>query len=270
MYNKESQDLIAGALGLKAEEFATGWASEDEVELKLAEGRFLTKDQEETLKDNHGKTRYDAGSEAAREMQLKDMSKLVGFEETIKNPQKFIDKFKERILKEANKKPNEKVTELETDLEKLRNTIKDKDTAYQTLEGEVTTFKTRSSLISHIPKLADIGLNNDDVLDLFLKTHQIKDGTVLKDGVTLKDNLQNNLKVAEVIGSFVKDKGWEFSENGDPKGRRNNPKPKSGTDGATYEDFENELKEKGYHPGGEEAEALLKTYIKNNDKFLDD
>lgn len=269
MYNKETQDLIAGALGLNAEEFATGLASKDEVELKLAEGRFLTKTQEETLKDNHGKIRYDAGSEAAREMQLKDMSKLVGFEDTIKDPQKFIDTFKANILKEANKKPNEKVTELENSLKTLRSTIQEKDDEYKTLQGEVTNFKTRSGLMSAIPKLADMGLNNDDVLDLFLKTHEIKDGVVFKDGVALKDNLENSLKVADVISSFVKDKGWGFSENGDPKGRGNNPKPKS-KDGATYEDFETELKDKGYHPGGEEAEALLKTYIKNNDKFLDD
>lgn len=267
MYNKEITDQIAGMLGLKAEEYATGLASEKEVELKLPEGRFLTTDQEETLKDNHGKTRYDAGSEAAREMQLKDMSKLVGFEESIKDPQKFIDTYKANILEQAKIEPNKKVSELETSLQTLRNTITEKDDSYKLLQGEVSSFKTRSSLLGHIPKLADLGLNNEDVLDLFLKSHEIKDDGVFKDGTLLKDNMEKNLKVADVIGSFVKEKGWDYQE-GKPKGRHNNPKPGGSSSGWSFEEYEAEIKEKGLHPGGQEAQALLGTYAENNDEFF--
>ena len=265
MYNKATLDHIAGVLGLDAEEFATGIASEKEVQLKLAEGRFLSKDQEATLLDNHGKTRYDAGSEAAREMQLKDMSKLVGFEESIKDPQKFIDTYKANVLKQAKIEPDKKVSELETSLDTLRNTIKEKDIAFTNLQNEVNSVKTRTRLLGAIPKLAENGLKSDDVLDLFLKSHEIKDDAVYKDGKVLQDNLATNLKVEDALNTFVNDRGWAYQEN-DQKGRKKNPIP--GGNGQSFEDYEHEIKEKGLHPGSQEAQALLKEYMTNNPEIL--
>jgi hypothetical protein len=267
MYNKATIDKIAGMLGLNAEEFATGFTSEDEVELKLAEGRFLTKEQEETLKDNHGKTRYDAGSEAAREMQLKDMSKLVGFEESIKDPQKFIETFKANILKQAKIEPDKKVSELEASLETLRNTILEKDTANSNLQSEIKNIQTRTKLLGAIPKLADIGLKNDDVLDLFLKSHEIKDDAVYYNGTVLQDDMAKNMPVEKVLNTFVSERGWDYKDDVDPRGRKKNPNPNPGG-GNTFEDYENEIKEKGLHPGGQEAQALLKTYVENNPEIL--
>lgn len=267
MYKKEILDKIAGMLSLNAEEFAKGLTSETEVELTLPEGRFLSKDQETTLLDNHGKSRYDAGSEAAREMQLKDMSKLVGFEESIKDPQKFIDTFKANVLKQANVEPNKKVSELEASLETLRNTVKEKENAYNSLQSEVENVKQRSSLLSVIPKLADIGLKNDEVLDLFLKSHEVKDGVVYKDGKPIQDELASNMGVDKVLNSFVTERGWDFKDENNPKGRGGNPKPGS-KGGASFEDYEAEMKEKGLHPGSLEAQALLKTYVDNNPEIL--
>jgi hypothetical protein len=267
MYNKAVIDQIAGMLGLNAEEFATGLTSENEVELKLPVGRFLTTEQEETLKDNHGKTRYDAGSEAAREMQLKDMSKLVGFEESIKDPQKFIDTFKANILEQAKIEPNKKVSQLEQSLETLRTSITDKENALTTLRNDMENMRTRSTLLSAIPKLADIGLKNDDVLDLFLKNHEIKEDGVYKNGTVLQDDLAKNRKVEDILNEFVTEKGWGFKEGDPPRGRRTNPKPGAGN-GTTFEDYEAEIKEKGFHPGGQEAQALLQTYVDNNPEFL--
>lgn len=264
MYKKEILDKIAGTLGLNAEEFAKGITSQDEVDLTLPEGRFLTKDQETQLIDNHGKKRYDAGVEAAREMQLKEMSKLVGFEESIKDPQKFIDNFKANILEEAKIEPNKKVQQLETSLETLRNTIKEKDTAYQQLESSLNNMKTRTKLLDAIPKLAENGLKREEVLDLFLRTHEVKDDGVYNNGQVLQDNLAKNRTVEDVISSFVTERGWDYKEN--PKGRTNNPKPNGSP--ITFEDYETEIKEKGLHPGSQEAQALLKTYVEQNPEFL--
>ena len=266
MIKKEILEKIAGMLNLDAEEFAKGLTSENEVEITIPEGRFLTKDQEVTLLDNHGKSRYDAGTEAAREMQLKDMSKLVGFEESIKDPEKFINAYKENILKQAKIEPNKKVSEMEESLEKLRNTVRDKENAYNQLENEVANVKQRSTLLNAIPKLAEIGLNNDDVLDLFLKSHEVKDGVVYKDGKPIQDDMASNVGVDKVLNSFVTERGWDYKESA-PKGRGGNPKPNSGG-GQSFEDYEMEIKEKGLHPGSQEAQALLKTYVDNNPEIL--
>lgn len=266
MYKREILDKIAGALGLDAEVFAKGLSSETEEDLNIPEGRFLTREQEETLLDNHGKKRYDAGSEAAREMQLKDMSKLLGFEESIKDPEKLLNKYKENILEQAKIEPNKKVTQLEESLETLRQTIANKDSAFNELQSKLDNIQRRSQLLKGIPQLSEtVGLNNDEVLDLFLKSHEIKEDGVYKDGVLLQDDLAKSLDYESVISSFVKDRGWDHKDTDPITGR---PKPPRTGKKLSYDDFEAELKEKGYHPGSQEAYALLETYAKDNPEIL--
>ena len=195
---------------------------------------------------------------------------MVGFEESIKDPQKFIDTLKQTVLDQAKIEPNKKVSELEASLETLRNTVTQKETAYTELQKEVSNVKTRSTLLGAIPKLADIGLKNEDVLDLFLKTYEVRDGVVYKDDKPIQDDMASNLGVDKVLSSFVSDRGWDYVEGSGPKGRgRNqNPNPNPGGASASFEDYEKEMNEKGLHPGSQEAQALLKTYVDNNPEIL--
>ena len=59
MLSKEQMDSIAVMTGIKADVLAKAISDEQEVKLELPEGRFLTKDKEELLLDNHGKKKYD-------------------------------------------------------------------------------------------------------------------------------------------------------------------------------------------------------------------
>lgn len=267
MYNKATIDQIAGALGLNAEEFATGISSEDEQSLTLPSGRFLTSEQVETIKDNHGKTRYDAGAEASRDMLLKDMSKKVGFEESIKDPTKFIDTFKANILKEAKVEPNQKLAEAETSISNLRNKITEMDTDYLKLQSEVTEKEVRFNVKSFIPDIPEsLGISKDDATNLFFLANDIKEDGVYKNGVHLKDSLEKPLTVQEAVSSFITDKGW----NTKPSGRGGGSG--GGTGGSlpkTMEDYQSTLKERGLSEGSAEANALLTEIAKENPEILD-
>lgn len=268
MYKKEILDQIAGKLGLNAEEFAQGLTSEQEVELTLPNGIFLSDDDKETLLDNHGKARYDAGKTAGEEILLKDMSKLAGFDESIKDKSKFLETYKSKVEGEANIKPNEKVKELETSLETLRGQIAEKDSAYSELQGSLESIKQRSNLLGSLPKIKDdLGLNKDEVLDMYLKSHKIVDGTVEKDGVILKDNLEKPISVNDSLNNFITERGWNFQESGGKQGRGGRG---TGGQGAklSYEDYMSELKEKGLHEGSAEAQSLLKEYAEQNPEIL--
>jgi len=267
MYNKATQDKIAGMLGLNAEEFAKGWVSEEETDVTFAEGRFLTTEQEDTLKDNHGKARYDVGAEASREMLMKDMSKKVGFETSIKDVDKWIETYKKNILNEANIEPNQKLEDANSSIEKLRAQITEKDSDYLHLQKKVTENQVKFDVKSFIPEIPEgLGISKDDATNLYFMTHEVKEDGVYKNGTLLKDNLEKALTTQESVNSFITERKWNIDP---PKGRgKGSGKSGSGTP-TTMEDYEAAIKEKGFRPGSAEANALLSEIAKEHPEILD-
>ncbi len=267
MYNKAQQDKLAGMLGLNAEDFAKGWASEEEVDVTIAEGRFLTTDQENTLKDNHGKARYDVGAEASREMLMKDMSKKVGFETSIKDADKWIEAYEKQILNKANIEPNQKLEEANTSIEKLRGQITEKDSDYLLLQKKVTENQVKFDVKSFIPQMPEgLGISKDDATNLYFMSHEVKEDGVYKNGSLLKDNLEKALSTEESVNSFITERKWNVTKptgRGDGSGGSGSGTPK------TWEDFEATCKEKGFGQGSAEAKALLSTIAKENPEILD-
>jgi hypothetical protein len=267
MYNKAIQDKIAGMLGLNAEDFAKGWVSEEESEVTFTEGRFLTIDQENTLKDNHGKTRYDAGAEASREMLLKDMSKKVGFEESIKDSDKWIDAFRTDILKEAKVEPNKKLEDANESIEKLRGQITEKDSDYLLLQKKVTDNQVKFDVKSFIPTMPEgLGVSKDDAMSIYFMNHEVKEDGVYKNGALQKDNLEKSLSTEESVNSFITERKWNAVT---PKGRGGGSGGSGSGTPTTWEDFEATCKENGFGQGSAEAKALLATIAKENPEILD-
>jgi len=266
MYNKATIDQIAGALGLNAEEFATGFTSEKEVELKLNEGRFLTKQQEETLKDNHGKSRYDAGAEASRDMTLKEMSKMVDFEESIKDPKKFIDAFKTKILENAKVEPNKKINDLESSITNLQSKLVEKDEDYLNLQKDFNIKQLKFDVKSFIPDIPDsLGISKDDATNLFFLSREVKDGQVFKEGNVIKDSLENPLSIHDAVDSFITEKGWNLV----PKGRGGGAQGQGNVIPKTMEDYQSTLKDRGINEGSAEANALLQEIAKEHPEILE-
>ncbi len=265
MLNKATTDQIAGMLGLQAEDFAQALSSEKEEELTLKEGRFLTGDEVEEIKDNHGKTRYDAGAEASREMLLKNMSKDVGFEENIKDPSKFITAFKEQILNEANIEPDKKISELESSLEKLRGVVQTKDEDYLKLQTEVEGRKVKFDVQSFIPDMpSGLGISKEEATSLFFMNREIKDGNVLKNGEIVKNGMEKPISVENAVKDFVTEKGWNAVPTGRGGGSGSN-----GSTRSTMQDYKDTLKERGLREGSMEANALLSEIAKEHPEILD-
>lgn len=268
MYNKDITDRIAGMLGLNAEEFAKGITSEQEVDLTLPSGRFLTQEQEDTIKDNHGKTRYDVGRTAEREIVYKDLSREIGLEKPIKNHKDFVEAYKNLIIEEAKIEPNKKIEEYQNSISNLQGVIKERDSKIHGMETEFKGRQMKLDAKAFIPEIPEtLGITKDDATNLFFMSHEVKEDGIYKNGSILKDTLETPIDLKEAVSSFVSEKGW----NKKPAGRGGGAggKRTEGVAPKTEEEFEAMLKEKGISPSSQEANALLTKYAKENPEILD-
>lgn len=264
MLSQKTKDAIAAMYGITADELATNISDEQEVELELPEGRFLTSEQEATLLDNHGKNRYDAGVSKATKDAFDGKSK----------DDFLADYAKEKVteaLEEAKVKPNEKIAELNASLEKLRNDLTEKDTAYETLQNSVQGERKMLEAQSYIPELPEsLGLKKAEAAKLLLNGVEIKEDGVYKNGELVKDNMEKAQSLEDFIKESVDQRGWAKV----PTGRGGGSGGAGGTGGSTstpktMEEYEKVLKDKGYHPGSEEAQALLKEAAKETPGILE-
>ena len=269
--NKKVIELLAGTLQLDVEELTKVLTSEDELELKLPENlKVITNEDLEALKDNHGKTRYDAGKTAGSEMLLKDISEKVGFETPIKDIEGFIETYSKQILDKANIEPNKKVEELESSVKKLQGIVTEKDSAYTQLQNSLKAKETKFKAQSYIPTLPEsLGLNRDEATSIFFMSHEIKEDGIYKNGEILKDKLEKSLDLSEAVKSFVTEKGWDKKANASGRGggSGNHNRNQNG-EAKSLKEFEAEMSEKGINVGSMEFNAQLQEQGKANPELL--
>lgn len=266
--NKKVLEQIAGALKFDAELLAKSLSSENEDE-KIELPKLFTESQVETIKENVGKEKYDAGAIASRDMTLKDLSDLAGFDERVKDKEAFISRFKDSILKDASIEPNKKVKELEQSLEKLQNTVLERDKAISDLENDFKQKETKIKAQSLIPDFSKtLGITKEEATSLFFMRHDIKDDGIYRDGEKLKDDYEKPLDLQSVINNFVSEKGWDKELN--PIGRGGGSGHPRGGNGkpSNLAEFEKYVSEKGLNIGSAEANALLKELATENPEIL--
>lgn len=268
--NKKVIEALAKALNLKVEELTQAIATEEEVDFKLPENlKVMTAEQLEELKDNHGKTRYDAGATAAREMLLKEMSKDAGLE-TIKDPKEFLNQFKANVLKDAKAEPNEKIGQLETTIETLRGKLEEKDGMMNQLKGQMESEKRYLTIQTAIPDLPEtLNLTKQEATALYLQGREFKEDGIYLNGKRLEDDVAKPIDIQTDVQSWVKSKGWTIEQ---PKGRGGGAGGGKGGGLSlpkTIEEYESALREKGLHPGSQEAKDLLASAAAKHPEILD-
>jgi predicted methyltransferase MtxX (methanogen marker protein 4) len=257
MLSKKQMDAFAAMTGITADVLAKAISDEQEVELELPEGRFFTKEKEETLLDNHGKRKYDEGISKATKDAYDGKSK-----------DDFLKGIKSTLLEEAKVEPNKKVTELESSLEVLRNQILEKDTAFESLKGSVDGERKMLKAQSFIPELPEsLGLKKSEAANLILNGVEIKEDGIYKNGELVKDSMQKALSLEDFIKESVNSRGWAKVPSGRGGGSggavgASSSKPK------TIEEYEAVIKEKGLHIGSAEAQAILQEAAKETPEIL--
>ena len=267
--NKKVIEALAKALNLNVEELTQAITTEEEVDFNLPENlKVMTTEQLEELKDNHGKSRYDAGATAAREMLLKEMSKEAGLD-TIKDSEGFLKAYKAAVLEEAKAEPSEKISQLENTIETLRGKLGEKDQEMNQFKSQMESERRILSIKSSIPELPEtLNLTKDEATALYMQGREFKEDGIYFNGKRLEDDVAKPIDIQADVQSWIESKGWNSPE---PKGRGGGAQGgRGGTNlPKTMEEFESLLKSRGISPGSTEAQDLLTTAAEKHPEILD-
>lgn len=254
MLPKEQQDFINATLGITADELAKAISDEQEVKLELPKGRFLTPEQEESVKDAHGKLRYDAGVSKATKEAFEGKSK-----------EEFLLEFKNSIIEEAKIEPNEKLTEKEKAIKLLQDSLKEKETEIERIQREALERQRKAEALSSLPKMReDLGIKPNEALNIIMSGVELKEDTYYKDGSPLVDEYQKPIALADFLNQEVSARGWIESKpqgHGGKSGKPANSVPKS------YDEFKKHCDQKGWSEGSLEAKEYLGSLRAKNPDF---
>lgn len=268
MITPEQMKTIAEQIGLPADEFAQAISKTEVVELTLPNGRFLTKEKEEKLLDNHGKKKYDEGKAKRDKEVLPEFMTLAGLEGEIDTPQAFIDEFKAATLKDAQIEPNQKLIQKDDIINGLKKKISEvttlKDQEIEQYKSKIFATSTKADILSHIPSLKE-GYSKEDAVTLFMTSHERKEDGIYKNGVLLVNDVQEPLALDKVVSSFIAEKGWQSVK---PGGNHPGGRTFTGSTPKTYEEFQAYCKSKNIIEGSVEANAKLQEFAKDNPELL--
>jgi len=263
MLSQETMDSIAVMTGIKADVLAQAISDEQEQELELPKGRFLTDENESKLLDNHGKRKYDEGKTKGSKELIETVKTT--FELQGDSIDDLLGNFKTNILKDANKEPNEKLTALEQANENLRTSLKGKEDEILTIQTEAEKTRRNAKALSSIPALReDLGLNKSEALNLIMASLEIKEDGVYKDGKLLANEYQEAISFEDAIKAEVERRGWvtkKIQGHGSKKGEPTSATPKS------YSDFQKYCESKGWKEGSYEAKQYLGSVKSKNPDF---
>ena len=248
-----------------AQKFYDALTSETDTDYQLSDLVVRTSSEEQTLRDNIIAEARDKHFNDAFEIQIKNLKKAEGLEFEGKKPEDFLKALKEKTLKEAKLEPEKKVSELEASLEKLRNDLLDKESKYRDLESSIEKKETMFKVESMIPDLPEtLGLSKQEARDLFFMQHEIKEDGIYRNGQKLKDNMEGALDLSKAVQTYVSEKGWDKKPSGRGGGAAGGAAPSVPTNMTEYETY---IKEKGFHPGSQEARAVLAKAVEANPDF---
>jgi len=244
----------------------------------------LTKAEKDTLLDNHGRQKYDHGKIVGEEMQVKDAKKLKGMETSkAKTLPDFLTELETKIKADSGIAVDAQVSQLNTEKQALQTTVLDRDKEILRLNGEVANVKTSTIINAELEravKEVQIDIAEDKVSaqremlnQAFMTKHEVKfeEGKVIvyREGKKLVDNIQNPLKVADVMKEFapkyvnVKVPGGRGDQSSDNGNTLNEELSKI----KTKDDYVSYLDKNGIKQISDKAQTILSEVKKANPNF---
>ena len=263
MLAQKTMDALAVMSGIKADVLAQAISDEQEQELELPEGRFLTKENESKLLDNHGKRKYDEGKSKGSKDALEAIKTDLELEgETISD---VFGNYKSKVIKEAKVEPNQKLTEKENAIKALQESLRTKETEIESIKSEAQRTKRQANALSNMPQLRDdLGLNKSEALNIILSSVEQKEDGIYKDGKLLTDQYQEAIKLNDFLKSETESRGWvktKIQGHGSKKPGSTGAMPK------TYSEYQKYCESKGWNEGSLEAKQYLKEVQAKDSSF---
>jgi hypothetical protein len=209
-------DILAKFVKGGAEVLQKAINSDEEFNLELIEGSFVSEDDLNTLKEtvrNEGKSEW---QKIGYDFAMKDLKKDYDLEIEGKDRKKIVDAINKKILADAKREPNEKISELETSLSNLQNQyttdLAAKDTDIQKLNNQIINGRINNDLITQMPDSLN-GIKPQQFTILAKTEYEFAyddngQMVVKKGGSVLKDKMEKPLPVKEILTDFATQNNW--------------------------------------------------------------
>jgi prefoldin subunit 5 len=224
MLKKEAISKIATNLKIKEADLIAALTATEETDITIPEINSFTTDELATRDTNLKATGYTEGKIAGTEMLIKDLKTKHAIEIDSKDADKFIDAFKDKVLKEAKVEPNQKISELNATIAQLQGNITAFDTEKAGYLNQINAIKIDSKLSGLLPKNINPVLTSDIIMNDLKSNYEFtsEDGksVVKKDGQILKDaKLVEPLSWDTVINQHLAERKWLVEEPASKQGR---------------------------------------------------
>ena len=268
-------EAIAKLLKIDPAKMLEAAKSDQEVEVEVsADLQVFTKPELETREANLKSTNIEAG----KEIMVKELKKATGLEFAGKDPEKFINEYKAKVLKDENISVDDKIKEKDKVIEGLRKNLGDKDQEINTWKNKATQADVDSKYLGWLPKERAEILSDAQFVGLLKQEYEvteyegkpamknIRTGEIEKDPTTLTP-----IPPADVIkGHFEKSTGWINKQPDDnkqgPGGRGlQDSKPTGGIQ--NMKQFKEHASAQGWNLNGEQARAELNKITTANPNF---
>jgi ribosomal protein S28E/S33 len=238
MLSQKTLASIASVLKVPAEALkaAIEAKEETEVKVKLKEGdKDVEKDadftgiqtftaDELTTRDNNVKESVKGGYHTAgRELAIKEIKEKVGLDFEGKKIETLVEKFSEKVLKDAKINPDAKVTELQEQIKVLKENQTGSSGQVTQLQTELAAARRESKILASLPA-RNPAIPDEDYLLLIKNKIQVEvvDGKeIYKDaaGNAFRNKDASAMDLKGVLGEvFTKNPGWAAPK--DPKDGR--------------------------------------------------
>lgn len=269
MLSKETIQQLGKILPeeLSAETLAKAITSNEEVVLDIPNGKFYSESQKEQLLENYGKSKYYEYKQVGEEIMLKNLSKKIGLETAMKDPDKFLDTFKSQVLETAKVEPNKKISDLENSLSVLQ---KKYETDIANKENELLSYNSKIKAIEQENRLKGIsgdlisGITPDVTITMFNKEFEQKEDGIYRNGILQKNDVEAPLKLEDVYSSFLQEKNWIKQQ---PTGNGGNTPQSAGAKPKSYDEFVKHCESKGINPASMQGRELARELAKENPEF---
>lgn len=268
-------EAIAKLLKIDPAKMLEAAKSDQEVEVEVpADLQVFTKPELETREANLKSTNIEAG----KEIMVKELKKATGLEFAGKDPEKFINEYKAKVLKDENVSVDDKIKEKDKVIEGLRKNIGERDTEITTLKTKASQAEADSKLLGLLPKERASILTDQQYLSLIkqefeLTEHEgkpavknLKTGEIEKDKTTFTP-----LAPADVIKGHFEGAKWIAAEGGagagGGQGGRGAGDSKTVGGIQNMKQFKEHASAQGWNLNGEQARAELNKITTANPNF---
>lgn len=215
----------------------------------------------------------DDGVKLGKDLQVKYMKEKAGLSYDGKDPDKFLESFKEHVSKEAGTSVDEKVKSRDKTIDQLKTALEEEKGKVVSVTTQLKTIQEDQELINLLPKDRDPKFSDKHYVmalraDLNFAEEDGK-RVVKKNGEIVKNDKFEPLSPADVIANHFKESNWLKAADG-ANGGAASVAGRGGGDGkatgkfGSLKELNKHLEDNGIHPGSEKASQLIGQALKEN------